>query len=355
MRKLHVEKITTLIRQDSAVGHFRLRQPLYTMKRLGLIEEAKSTFFSGAHIYGENSQGNLVFDEKMLADICKDADIIWSNFTNNKEDIRRMLDIREWTRGKLIIDIDDNIYAASVDNPGNKAKDWIKELELSMRIADGLTVSVPSLKTLYSQLNKNIYVKPNGMDFKMWKFKVKPHKGIRIGWEGAYGHRDDLELVYPAIKELIKKYKVKFVIMGANVKAGLKPPDFEVEHHDWVGFADYPKKLASLRLDIGLSPLIDSSYNRCKSNLRILDNSMFMIPIVASPVENLKGMPCLYASSNYEWYEQIEKLILSKELREKQGLEQYEFVKNNFSETDLVKPLYEWMDYLERRTDLDPK
>jgi len=355
MINLKVKKITTLIRQDSAVGHYRLRQPLYTMKREKLIKDAKSTFFSGAHIYGENSQGNLVFDEKMLAKICKDADIIWSNFTNNKDDIRRMLDIREWTKGKLIIDIDDNLYAPSGDNPGNKAKKWINELELSLKVADGVTVSVPSLKKLYEPLNKNIYVKPNGIDFKLWRRSLKPHKGIRIGWEGAYGHKADLELVYPAIKELIKKYKITFVVMGANVKAGIKPPDFPVEYHDWVSFADYPKKLASLQLDIGVSPLIDSSYNRCKSNLRILDNSALHIPVVASPVENLKGLPCLYASNNYGWYEQLEKLILSEKERNFYGEQQYNYVKKHFSEINLVPGLYDWMNTLERRRDLNPK
>jgi len=335
------------------------------MKRKRLIKDARSTFFSGDHIYGEDSTGHLVFNEKMLAKICKDTNVIWSNFTANKDDIRRMLDIREWTKGKLIIDIDDNLYAPSGDNPGNRAKKVMRELELSLKIADGVTVSVPALKKLYEPLNKNIYVKPNGIDFKMWRRKTTPHDNIRIGWEGAYGHRADLEIVYPAMKELIKKYDVTFVVMGANVKAGLKPPDFPVEYHDWVSFADYPKKLASLGLDIGVSPLIDSSYNRCKSNLRILDNSTLRIPVVASPVENLKGLPCLYASNNYEWYEQLEKLILNELILNEEtqryekarvyyGNQQYNYIKKHFSEEVLVGPLLDWMNNLERRTDLKP-
>jgi len=345
-------KITGLIRQDSAVGFYRLVQPMRFLKRKG--NDCRMTFFSGDNVYGENSHGHLVVNEQLLAKISKDADIIWSNFTANKDDMARMLDIRKWTGGKLIIDIDDNLYNASRDNPGELAKKYRKEIELSLKIADGLTVSVPNLKKLYEPMNKNIYIKPNGIDIKLYRRNLKPHKGIRIGWEGAYGHRADLELVYPAIKQLIKDYGITFVVFGTSPKHGLKEPDFPVEFHDWVGFSKYQKKLASLQLDIAVSPLIDSSYNRCKSNLRILDNSALHIPVVASPVENLKGLPCLYASNNWEWYNQLEKLILDRKERKKHGELQYDFIKENFSEDKLVKPLLKWFSTLERRTDLDP-
>jgi glycosyltransferase involved in cell wall biosynthesis len=227
-----------------------------------------------------------------------------------------------------------------------------------------MTVSVPSLKRLYEPFCKNIYVNPNGIDFKIFdKLRVKGHKGIRIGWRGAYGHRRDLELVYPAIKALIKDYGVEFVVLGVSPKDGLAEPDFPVEWNEWVSFGDedikhkisYPfyEKLADLKLDIAVVPLIDSSYNRCKSNLNVLEFSALKIPVVASPTENQKNMPCLYASSNYEWYDRLEKLVKSPKLRNEYGEWQYRFVKKHFNMKSLVFPLNDWMSNLKRRKDLE--
>lgn len=344
-------KTVGIIRQDTNVGFVRLIQPLRFMKKLG--HEAKNTFFSGDNVYGEY-QGKLRFPEDMMTKMLEGADIIWSNFTNSKTEMLRMLDYRKHINGKLIIDIDDNIYNPSEDNAVKVTKQLTDMIELSLKIADGVTVSVPLLRELYLPLNKNIYVKPNAIDFKLWRKNHKPHKGIRIGWEGAYGHRNDLELVYPAMKQLIENYDVEFVVFGVSPKEGMKQPDFPVEWHSWVGLKNYPKVLAKLGLDIAVAPLIDSSYNRCKSNLRMLDFTAIGVPVVASPTENQKNFPCLYANSNYEWYEALKKLIENPKLRKKQANEQYEFAKENYSESELVKPLVYWMDKLPRRKDLEP-
>lgn len=346
-----MKKITGIIRQDSAVGFHRIVQPLRFMKRNNLVKDARMTNFSGDNVYGEY-QGKLNFPEDMMKTILEGTDIIWSNYTNSKSEMLRMLDYRKYTGAKLIIDIDDNIYAASEDNYVKVSKTTTDLIELSLKIADGITVSVPSLKELYSPLNKNIYIKPNGVDLKLWRRNHVPHEGIRIGWEGAYGHRHDLELVYPAMRQLIKDYGVTFVVFGCSPKEGIQAPDFPIEWHTWVGLKSYPKALAKLGLDIAVAPLIDSSYNRCKSNLRILDFASLGIPVVASPTENQKNMPILYADSNYEWYNELEKLINNK-VRRKQSSEQTEFIKENYDESNLVKYLVEWMDILPRRTDLE--
>ena len=179
--------------------------------------------------------------------------------------------------------------------------------EACLRAADGVTVSVPMLKKLYAPLCKNIYVNPNGIDFSIWdKLKVEKGKKIRIGWRGAHGHIDDFEMIKPAIEAIRKDYDVEIVTFGANVG--------NYEHHEWVSSFDYPAKLSSLNLDIAIIPLIDSSYNRCKSNLAFLEYSALKIPCVLSSIENQKGLPTIEAKSNWEWYEGLKKLINSQEI-----------------------------------------
>ena len=250
-----------------------------------------------------------------------------------------------------MVDIDDNVYDVSRDNPSEQNTKALRDnINLCLSIADGLTVSVPMLKEIYSPLNKNIFVMPNGLDMKLWDVKRKNKRKIRIGWRGAYGHKADLGLVSDVLKRICEDYDVEFVTFGVE-------PSFKVKnhtHYDWVPFQDFIPTLTELNFDIAIVPLIDSNYNRSKSNLAILEHSMLKSAVVASPTENQKGLPCLYASTNYEWYEALESLILDKKKRIVQGEKQRRFVSDNFDMALLVGELAKWFEELPRRKDLEP-
>ena len=157
----------------------------------------------------------------------------------------------------------------------------------------------------------------------------------------------DASLVGPAIKELKKKYDITLVTLGAE-------PSITDEHHKWVNLMDFNKTLADLNLDIAIVPLIDSPYNRCKSNIAIQEFSMLKIPVVASPTQNQTGMPCLYAQNNYEWYEQLEKLVKDKKFRKELGDTQYDFVRTNYDVKKLTPNLIKFFEKCPRK-DLTPK
>lgn len=342
-----MNRITLFPWQDTAVGFFRILQPGRVMKREGLFKDARSTPFSGDH-----QSEYYTYSDKTFLEITKDAEVMWSTIVYKPDYITRFLNLRKYNNNKMVYDMDDNFYAVPVDNPSfEQIKPLKNNFEACLRACDGLTVSVPNLKAIYEQINPNVQVLKNGLDFGIWdKLKTKKNtkKAIRIGWRGAYGHKDDLELVRGALEAISKDYKIEFVTLGW-MEFGSK---FPVEKHQWVSLFDYPKKLADLNLDMAIVPLVDSAYNRCKSNLAYLEFSALKVPTVISPVENQKGMVAIEACSNYEWYQAIEKLIKDKEYRLKLGQEAYDFVHKNYDVRDLVKPTYEWMKNLERRKDL---
>lgn len=353
-----MSKLSLIVKQDTGVGWYRLVNPGAWIEKNGLAQKVLTTKFTGDNEifrigkpkYFKGTEGIKVLDDKDLISICKDTDVIWTTVIYDLDEIMKILDLREMFGAKWVVDMDDNIYAVSKDNPAQKdAKRLEKNLETCFRLADGLTVSVPSLKELYSPYNKNIFVQKNCINFNMWQKKPKKnHKGIRIGWEGAYGHKPDLDMILPVIKRLQKDYKdIQFVTFGPDF-------GFNNEHHNWVSLREYPEALATLDLDIAIAPLIDSNYNRCKSNVRLLENSALKYPIVASPTENQRNLPVLYASNNYEWYMQLEKLILDKKLREEQGKKQYDFVKKHYDIKNNVSELANWLHNLERRKDIAP-
>lgn len=317
-------KVLSLPFQDTSVGLYRILSPVIKAKQKGLIKDNLCYPFTG-----DNQTQFATYPDSFWMELCKGADVVHSTILANKDMILKFMNLRKHFGFKLFFDIDDNLYSVSTDNPAAKQVERLKEtFESCLSICDGVTVSVPNLKKVYSHLHDNIYVNPNFVNKEMFDFPRKKHKGIRIGWRGAYGHKDDLEMIRPVIEAIKKDFNITFVTLGWN-------PGWSDEHHEWVDSFAFPKKLASLNLDLALVPLIDSAYNRCKSNLAYLEYSALGIPTVTSPVENQKGCG-INAKSSYEWYEAIKKLIKEKPT-----------VK--FVDTENVLGLYKWMKETNRK------
>lgn len=340
-------KVFGIMRQDTAVGLYRIGSPVQFIDKIS-SKKSRITPFTGKNMPVRLTElGDApAWDDKMLMENAKGADVIFSNAIFSQDEILKILNLREWSGAKWIVDIDDDLYSVSSDNPASKnVEGIIRNFELCLSVADGVTVSVPSLKEKYKKLNSNIYVNPNGQDVKMWDSLKKPHvprKEIRIGWRGAQGHSADVMLAYPALKEIKKRYDVDFVTLG------VKPP-FETEHIGWVGTLEFPQALANLDLDIALVPLVDSPYNRAKSNIAVQEFGMLKVPVVASPVENQLNMPVAYATSNYEWFEQISKLIENKKHRKQQGENLYNFVRKNYDLPLLTPGLIDFFEKTPRK------
>lgn len=351
-------RITGMPLQDTAVGFYRIQQPLRFFKREGLTEDARSLPFAGDFSMQSISLGKdakkLQWHDRLLMENAKDSVAILSTIVWHDEDFTRMLDLRKWSGAKLIIDIDDNFLAVSRDNPGHAGVTRVlPKIQRCLAFADGLTVSVPMLKQLYAPLNDNIFVNPNGLDFSWWdQYRVKKHTGIRIGWRGAGGHKDDLELIAPALRKVKEAYPEVTIVLFSNYKPDL---GFAYEKREWVDFANYPEALAKCNLDIAVVPLVDSSYNRCKSNLNYLEHAALSVPCVLSPVENQRNLPALYASTNYEWFDALARLIENRTLRHDLGSQANQYIRDHFDMKQLIHPLASWIDALPRRTDIEPE
>lgn len=358
-RSVSLSKCALNPAQDSAVGFYRVLQPGRFLKREGLVKEVRTIPFSG---WGQATFRN--YSDKTWMEICRGAQTLHSTLLWRQEEILRLLNLREHFKLKLIIDIDDNIFAAPSDNKAaDHAEILRKNRELCLQLADGLTVSVPYLKELYGAYNKNIYVLPNGIDLPLITSQSsyrKKHKKLRIGWRGAYGHGQDLDLVKPALLEIKKKYDVEFVAFGVD-------PGFADIFVDWVPFfkeevkgktrVSYPcyyRNLTNLSCDIAIVPLLDSAYNRCKSNIATLEWSAIKVPVVFSPTENQKNCAGISASSNYEWYEALSRLLESETLRHEHAERQYMQVETLYSVQEQVKPFAKWLEKLPRRSDIAP-
>ena len=102
----------------------------------------------------------------------------------------------------------------------------------------------------------------------------------RVGWAGGASHLGDLELIYDVVKDLSKE--VDWVFFGMCPDK-LRP--FVKEYHEGVPIHLYPKKLASLNLNLAVAPLENNLFNDCKSNLRLLEYGACGIPVVCSDTQ----------------------------------------------------------------------
>lgn len=139
----------------------------------------------------------------------------------------------------------------------------------------------------------------------------------RVGWAGGLGHTGDLELIADVVRDLAEE--VEWVFLGMCPDA-IRP--YVHEYHEGVEISRYPEKLASLDLDLALAPLEDNLFNRCKSNLRLLEYGACGYPVVCSDVEPYRrsGLPVTLVRNRYkEWMDAIRELLADAGERQRQG------------------------------------
>ena len=102
--------------------------------------------------------------------------------------------------------------------------------------------------------------------------------------------------------------------------AALRP--YVHEYHPGVAIKDYPAKLASLNSDLALAPVEDNQFNRCKSNLRLLEYGACGFPVICSDVECYHyDFPVTRVKNRFkEWMEAIEMHLDDAETSYKMGM-----------------------------------
>ncbi len=251
----------------------------------------------------------------------------------------------------IFTEIDDNVLSIPSYNQAfetyNPRSEIRRRVVAQIKQSDGVIVSTPYLKEVYAEFNDNIHVIPNSINFKKWdSLKKKSKPGIRIGWAGGAGHAGDFEAVIPAIKRIAHNYDVKFVFVNGPTGTGL-PDELKgvknVEHKMlWVPILKYPQMLADQDFDIGIAPLVDSAFNRGKSNLKWLENAALSIPTVGFNIGHYKetlthGVDAMLANDEAEFEKYLVQLITDRKLRTTIGKQARIKAQKDFNIDQVVK------------------
>lgn len=247
-------------------------------------------------------EGGLQKDYFNFMDVARiKPDVVILKHKWNLDDIRRYRDL---IGVEVALDFDDylpNIPTRSIHRK-EISQSVIKKMRRAIETVDWIVVSTPELANEYSKYHDDIRVALNGLNPTWWRGvsgQRRVGRKMRVGWAGGSSHSGDLAEIQFAVKDLADE--VEWVFMG------MKPKGVDCEFHAGVPIEQYPQKLASLDLDLAVVPLEVNQFNRCKSNLRLLELGACGVPIICTDIEPFRcGLPVTLVSNRYhDWVEAV--------------------------------------------------
>lgn len=238
---------------------------------------------------------------------------------------------------KIVYDIDDNFWEIPSYNPVHRAypSEMLKTVKQIIKLCDACVVSTDEMNEYFTNrsLNKNIHTIQNTLP--CWDYPILPKDDsrIRIGWAATLTHSGDMnkELLF-ALDKLTNEFdNVELVFVGYNPFSKWNK---KVEHYEYIEAKEFLNFYNELRLDIGIMPLVDNTFNSCKSDVKYIENSVSNTVCVASNVapyrKSIKHDETgKIIVSDKEWYNTLKTLIQDKPLRNRLANNAYKDVTRN--------------------------
>ena len=263
----------------------------------------------------------------------------------------------------LIYDLDDCFHQINLINKSydyynlesNIGQTGLNLLSNNISKSDHVFYSTRELMSFYLPLNFNQSLLPNYLDIDFryknveavdWRKFAKEQNcdfdddTVIIGFFGSESHAEDLDSLEYVLPLILVKRNVLFAVCSGrdlvihSVLKHCQIPYNKFFFYDFDNVKEYPKYVKSF--DIGLAPLHNTIFNRCKTPLKLMEYGALGIPYVASKVapyqryhiesQCVGGYIC---KSNEEWTDALITLIDDKTARKTMGSNLQDFVYNN--------------------------
>lgn len=337
------------------VSYFRIENMAQTLVRMGketgdivhveyfVTPDSNVTFESIMYAGGEN--GQLIHDS--LVSAFKFFDVIICQRLANKQTVDFFLELKKEHETKLYLELDDSLDRSSQSALNINAQSIININKYLALKCDGIICSTEYLANSVKKHNANTIVVPNFINQRVWQFKKSREvtDKFRIGFVAASGRDQDLHLIWPELMEYLDENKDAELV----IRYGGYKPDFIDESHPQIDYKNmschiskYAQKFEDLNLSCSIAPLRDLEFNKCKSELKVLEAFTHNIPVVASDVvtyNNERTRPLigqgLFLANKGEWIHRLDAARIEKVNKR--------LMKRIYSPTKILRKLRYWL------------
>ncbi len=263
------------------------------------------------------------------------------------------------TGAPLLYDLDDDLVGLPPEHPdAERLRPRTAGVTMLLAGADQVHVSTETLAVRVAPFVRGgragVVVTPNGLDEGLWRLgeaEVASTHGsalnlagvqagpVRILYMGTATHGADLDLILPALARLQESFgeRIEIDLVGIVGPRDLPPFVKRLEVPRRAGLS-YPAFVAWLTdrnrrepWAIGLAPLVDTPFNRCKSAIKMLDYAALGLPVVASDMPayhgagdvglaqplSLEGVQAggFLAADEGQWFHAMARLVRRPDLR----------------------------------------
>lgn len=284
-------RVLALPSDSHGSGHYRVTGPLAALCRAGMIDGAGSLRPLDV-VEVERFAPDILVMQRRVADV----------------DLARFQRLHRFCRAFKVFELDDWLPELPRANIHRRhmPRDVARRLREGLAHADRLVVSTAPLAEACKGWHADIRVARNRLDPEQWLcLPPAPARAgkPRVGWAGGVSHDGDLALVADVVRALAGE--VDWVFFGMCPER-LRP--HVAEFHPGVPLEHYPQALAALGLDLAIAPLEDHPFNRCKSNLRLLEYGACGYPVVCTDIEPYRepGLPVTRVRNrHHDWVDAI--------------------------------------------------
>lgn len=176
----------------------------------------------------------------------------------------------------------------------------------------------------------SIKIIPTVVDLNRYtNISVQKNKKTIIGWIGSPSTYKYFIKLIPVFEQLAKQYDVKFHIIGAKSTLELN------NCFHFIPWEEDTEAMEISKFDIGIMPLDDTPWELGKCSYKLIQYMACSIPVVASPVgmnkEVVQQNNGILATSQEDWFNALETMILNPVLQTKMGLSGRKVVEHTYS------------------------
>jgi glycosyltransferase involved in cell wall biosynthesis len=203
---------------------------------------------------------------------------------------------------KFAYDLDDDLLALGSDHTQSDVYEGFKPaVRKALESADQIWTSTEVLAERCRQYGPDVVTIPNALDRRIWSPPIaRPidSRVTRFLYMDMQTHREGLStIVLPAFSRLERELgdKVSLTVIGVTDRADPAarfsilnaPPNIALSYPAFVNWLQ-----SQGPFDVGLAPLIDTIFNRGKSNIKQLEYAALGLPTIASDLPPYRDTPC---------------------------------------------------------------